>query len=87
MQGDAGLRFLTMAGLIKWAVKNPQALGAVVGGVVGLIVGLIVDYVLFHHEVRGIVLGFVIGGVLGWWQHKLIAARVAKFLLGRLSPL
>ena len=76
-----------MAGLVQMAVKNPQALGATVGGVIGLIVGLIVDYVLFHREVRGIVLGFVIGGVLGWWQHKLIAARVAKFLLGRVSPL
>ena len=76
-----------MARLIKAAVKNPKALGAVVGGAIGLIVGLIVDFVLFHHEVRGIVFGFVIGGVLGWWQHKLIAARVAKFLLGRLSPL
>ena len=76
-----------MAGLIKAAVKNPQALGAVVGGVVGLIVGLLVDFVVFHHELRGIVIGFVIGAVVGWWQHKLIAARVAKFLLGRMSPL
>ena len=76
-----------MASLIKAAVKNPQALGAVVGAVIGLIVGLIVDFVLFHHYVRGIVIGLVIGGVIGWWQYKLIAGRVAKFLLGRLSPL
>lgn len=76
-----------MARLIKAAVKNPQALGAVVGAVIGLIVGLIVDYVLFHREIRGIVLGFVIGGLIGWWQYKLIAARVGKFLLGRISPL
>ena len=82
-----GVRFLAMGGLIKMAVKNPKALGAVVGAVIGLIVGLIVDFVLFHHEVRGIVFGFVIGGVLGWWQYKLIAGRVTKFLLGRLSPL
>ena len=76
-----------MARLVKAALKNPQALGVVVGGVIGLIVGLVVDYVLFHREVRGIVLGFVIGAAIGWWQHKLIAARMAKFLLGRLSPL
>ena len=78
---------MIMARLVKAALKNPQAVGAVVGGVIGLIVGLIVDFVVFHHEVRGIIFGFVIGGVLGWWQHKLIAARVAKFLLGRVSPL
>ncbi len=82
-----GLRFLTMASLIKAAVKNPQALGAVVGAVIGLIVGLVVDFVVFHHELRGIVIGAVIGGALGWWQYKLIAGRVTKFLLGRLSPL
>lgn len=76
-----------MARLIKAAAKNPKALGAVVGAVLGLIVGLILDYVLFHREVRGIVIGFVIGGALGWWQYKLIAGRVTKFLLGRLSPL
>ena len=76
-----------MARLIRAALKNPQALGAIVGGVAGLIVGLIVDFVLFHREIRGIVLGFVIGAGLGWWQYKLIAARVAKFLLGRASPL
>lgn len=76
-----------MAGLIKAALKNPQAFGAIVGGVIGLVVGLIVDFAVFHHEIRGIVFGFVIGGVLGWWQHKLIAARAAKFLLGRVSPL
>ena len=76
-----------MSSLIKAAVKNPQALGAVVGAVIGLIVGLIVDLVFFHGVVRGIVIGAVIGGVIGWWQYKLIAGRVAKFLLGRLSPL
>ena len=76
-----------MAGLIKAAAKNQQALGAVVGAIVGAVVGLIVDFVLFHHELRGIVFGFVIGGVLGWWQYKLIAARLTKFLLGRMSPL
>lgn len=84
---EPGLRFLIMARLMQVAVKNPQALGAIVGGVIGLIVGLIVDFVLFHHEIRGIVFGFVIGGMLGWWQHKLIAARVTKFFLGRASPL
>lgn len=78
-----------MARLVQAAVKNPQIFGAVIGAVLGLIVGLIVDVVLFHHLslVRAAVIGLVIGGGLGWWQHKLIAARASKFLLRRLSPL
>jgi len=76
-----------MARLMQAAIKNPQLFGAVVGAVIGLIVGLIIDLVFFHHYVRGLVFGFVIGGALGWWQHKMIAARAAKFLLGRVLPL
>ncbi len=79
----------SMARLVQAAVKNPRLLGAIVGAVVGLIVGLLVDILLFHglSLVRGLVIGLVVGGALGWWQYKLIAARVAKFLLGRISPL
>ena len=78
-----------MGRLAQAAVKNPRVFGALVGAVVGLIVGLIVDILLFQHLslVRGLVIGSVVGGALGWWQYKLIAARAAKFLLGRISPL
>ena len=76
-----------MARLMQAAVKNPQIFGAVVGAVIGLVVGLIIDLVFFHHYARGLVFGFVIGGVVGWWQYKMIAARAAKFLLRRASPL
>ena len=69
------------------AVKNPQAFGATVGAVIGLVVGLIIDLVFFHHFVRGIVIGFGAGAAIGWWQYKMIAARAAKFLLGRVLPL
>jgi len=74
-----------MGGLIKTALRNPPAAGAVVGAVIGIILGLVVDYVVFHHgnQVRAPVLGAVAGGVLGWWQHKTIAG----FPLKRISPL
>jgi hypothetical protein len=79
---------MNLAGLVKAAVKNPQAFGAVAGAVLGLIVGLIA-YVLFHHYSLGTwaVAGIVIGAVLGWWQRKSLAGMVARFLLKRLSPL
>ena len=78
-----------MARLAQIAVKNPRVFGALVVAVIGLIVGLIVDILLFNHLslVRGLVIGFVVGGALGWWQYKFIAARAAKFLVGRISPL
>jgi hypothetical protein len=78
-----------MARLVQAAVKNPKLLGAFVGAVLGLIVGLIVDILVFHglSLERVLAIGLVVGGALGWWQYKRIAARAAKFLLGRLSPL
>ena len=74
--------------LLKAALKNPPAFGAVAGGVAGLILGLIAG-LLFHQLslVTWLVLGLIVGAALGWWQHRLIAARVAKLLLGRISPL
>lgn len=69
------------------AMKNPQLFGVIVGAVIGLVIGVLIDLIFFHGFVRGLVLGAVIGGAVGWWQHKMIVARAAKFLLGRVSPL
>ena len=76
-----------MGSVLQLAVKNPKVFAAVIGAVIGAILGVIVDLLLFHLFVRGLVIGFVLGGALGWWQHRVIATRAAKLLLGRFSPL
>ena len=76
-----------MFSFAQTAMKNPLLFGVIVGAVIGLIIGVIIDLIFFHLFIRGLVIGAVVGGAVGWWQHKLIAARAAKFLLGRVSPL